>query len=478
MQTFYNLPEWGRLAFGFTMAVAVILQTAAIVHKFFNDGVRREIRWGQDFFQVFILFQLLMMVYLVAQVGLGFDAGYIVASGRQTLRYILFFVLSFFAVIYFMEQRQVLSPLAFTATFFTLPLMEVLAGERYTFYFTAAVIAFIVQSTLTIAECRRLMRYHFSARSVKHAIDTLPAGIMFCRKDGSIRLVNLKMQELMQQTTDMVHRNGEVFYREYLTAENVRPDVHRIYMDDIVYELPDKSIWLFKRSDTVIERIAYMELTAVDITAEWRATLRVYHQNKQLKKRSDKLKEMTDRLYRIYRQEEVVAMKNRFHNILGQKIALLMHNLRERTAPDDELLHSFVEELRIILREVRVREREGDKLDTLVNMMAGIGVSVRVSGPLPQSKGLADLFSEIALEATTNAVRHGLATEVNINFSRTDDGWCIHISDNGRSVSEEIVEGGGFTSIRKSLAAYGGRLEIRNQPKFEIFIALRGDDHD
>ncbi len=67
----------------------------------------------------------------------------------------------------------------------------------------------------------------------------------------------------------------------------------------------------------------------------------------------------------------------------------------------------------------------------------------------------------IIQEGLTNALRHGMATVIRINFWITDERLSLSIYDNGIG-SGEIVEGIGVAGMRERISAIGGIIDIRN----------------
>jgi signal transduction histidine kinase len=62
-------------------------------------------------------------------------------------------------------------------------------------------------------------------------------------------------------------------------------------------------------------------------------------------------------------------------------------------------------------------------------------------------------------EGITNAIRHGLATSIEISFSSQNGGVNIYIKDNGFG-AVKLNKGYGLTGMSERIEQLGGRLEI------------------
>ena len=140
---------------------------------------------------------------------------------------------------------------------------------------------------------------------------------------------------------------------------------------------------------------------------------------------------MIENVQELCREEETLRIKSHFHDILGQRLALLLRNLRENREPDEQLLAAFADGLSKELKETGPVVTASDRLETLRRMMDGIGVTLHIDGSLPAKETLAWLGMDIITEAVTNSVRHGLASEIYIRMEQERDDFLLRITDNG-----------------------------------------------
>ncbi len=298
------------------------------------------------------------------------------------------------------------------------------------------------------------------------AIDALHTGVLFCEKSGLILLCNERMQTLMRQLTGYVHRNGNTFSELLLTGDVLPGCKKRELERQVVYLLSDHSAWMFTWTELQLKRKIYVQLTAADITERWELTEQLQGQEEKLKQRRDEISAAIANLHKLSRERETQKAKMRAHDILGERLTLLLRAIRSEQAPEYDLLRALSGGL---IDELKAAEdmTPQDKLDSLVNIFGTLGVSIETIGELPNDHEKARLFVEIAREAVTNAVKHGFATEVTI---RTN-GERMEISDNGFSCGE-IKEGGGLSGMRRRLSPFGGALFVQIEPRFTLTVEL------
>ena len=75
---------------------------------------------------------------------------------------------------------------------------------------------------------------------------------------------------------------------------------------------------------------------------------------------------------------------------------------------------------------------------------------------------------DIIKEATTNAIFHGNANEINISFNEGEK-LDVEITNNGKS--ETVFRmGGGLTSLKSRVLSEGGEIKIAPEDHFKINI--------
>jgi signal transduction histidine kinase len=386
----------------------------------------------------------------------------------------VFVCLAFLFLVVFVLTRQTWQLLTIAAAFLALPIVEVNSGIVFQYLFTGTILFFLARSVGICVMKLRELRTNLSALSVKAAIDSLHTGVLFGEMDGYTLLSNTQMQQLMVVTTGKISRDCNRFY-EALQSGDVQSCCQKKALEkQFVYLLPDNSAWMFTKTELFIKGKRYMQLTASDITERWALTEQLYQQEDVLKQTSEEIKETIANLHILSNEMETQKAKLRAHDILGERLTVLLRAIRNERTFDSHLLYSLSYRLIEELKNVNNTPSPQEALENLRQVFDSIGVRIEVNGGLPSKHTKALLFFEIIREAVSNAVRHGFATRVDIQIDYSDDGYLLEISDNGYPASSDIEEGGGINGIRSRLEPFGGILTLTSHPPFTLAVYLPG----
>ena len=459
------------LVCGALLLAAVILQSLNLSYGF-RPLEQEKILTAEHLMEISVLFELLVMVLMVAYTSFHAQLGFAGARCYPFLRSIAFAALTGLTLWTGVRHRNFINITAMAASGLILPAAERLAFFPTVFLFCC--IFWLLRSLLLFIAQFSRRGSSLTALSIKEALDRLDSGLLFCRKDGRIILKNRQMQELMETLTDTAQYNGRDFY-QMLEQGAVAPGCTRDALrDEQVCHLPDGHVWRFTRYDVAQGRRRNVLLLASDITERWEANDRLLKQDRELEKRNAELQKVLLNLDEICRSETVLQAKSRVHDVLGQSISLLLRSMREHREPDEVLLQSFAEGLPRELKEVTADG--GYSLDTLAKVFHNLGITVHVDGWLPADEIQARTFYEIAVEAVTNAVRHGYATEISIAFSQKGKFRCMDIENQGLPIRGSVIEGGGLKGMREKALHLGGHFSYESADRFHIHVELPGGE--
>lgn len=455
------------------LTVTVIIQTLSVTCGLQRLKKDAEISL-ENAMELLVLLKLLMLVWLTAKVNYHAGQGFVYPSGHIAGRMLLFAALSVLSVVLAWRRHMFWPLTVLLASAITTPPAEKIAGEAFPVLYFAALIFWLLRCAHILYVRRNEQKHQLSVLSVKEAVDTLESGVLFGQSNGPVMLQNSRMQELMRVLTGKFQRNGEEFYR-MLVQGDVLPSCKKGEMgDQLAYWLPDGSVWVFERFSLNVPGMADGHcalLVASNTTERWKATHQLWQQNQELERRNQELHQVLDNLGTICKTEETIHAKSRVHDVLGQRISLLLRAMREHREPDEVLLASFAEGLPRELTSVSA-DRSPETLDTLVEAFRGLGVRVHVVGTMPQELALARAFSEIATEAVTNSVRHGYASDVRIILTHQGGSWGMDVTDSGIPPSEPVTEGGGLQGMRRRTEKLGGTFVYSMSPRFRIKVII------
>ncbi len=135
-----------------------------------------------------------------------------------------------------------------------------------------------------------------------------------------------------------------------------------------------------------------------------------------------------------------------------------------------EEVQNCLEETRQSMRQLRkksIKRISGiqafQKLISSFQDATGVNVDVSYANlPEPPDERIGKALFRLIQESMTNSFRHGMATEIRINFWFTGRNLRVSIKDNGSSISD-YTEGIGLKGMRERIREVGGFLKMRNR---------------
>lgn len=467
MAEFYRLPHWMLTALVMVIAVCIVLQTRAITYS-----VRRLriswMYWVENGMECVILGVLFLYAALLARVQYALYCGFLASSGYELIRQVIFLLAAVPGITAAVGTELIWPFLVVGGAAVLLPMMEKITGAAYPFLFCMSILFFLLRSIHICLIRRRELYTQISYASIKEAIDTLKTGLLFFRPKGDILLCNRRMDVLAQQITGQVLKNGREFQRLLEGNSPLSGCEREVLGGQQVFRLPDSSVWSFTIHNIPTRYRTLILLIADDVTERWDAVTLLAHQNQALEKRGQELRNTIEHLQAICEAEEIARSKGRVHDLLGQRISLLLRALRDDQQPDEMLLMDFIRNLPTAFQEDGTPS-PAHRLEMLKETFQSMEVSVEFQGELPDNAEVAGSFAEIAVECVTNAVRHGYATRIQFHFFQNDC-WRMTVTDNGIPPSGPIREGGGIGGMRRRIERFGGTLELYTLPRFRIEI--------
>ena len=303
--------------------------------------------------------------------------------------------------------------------------------------------------------------------SIKESFDNLPTGLCFSKPNGTVQLVNHKMNKLSYLITGEELQNANQFWRVLRNGKTM-PEVHRISEgDNPEFRLEDGTVYTFAKEK--VEHI--FQITATDTTNLHKLTNRLRDNNDELEEMNERLRAYGETVDETTRARERLETKIRIHSELGQALLATRHSL---TLPDSDykpVINAWKRNIAVLRTEAEP-SMSTDLLKSLIEIAEFAGVQVEIKGSMPPDNIIAELLTSAATEALTNAVRHAEATTLFVEFSEFDEYYCANYSNDGNAPSAEIREGGGLGSLRKKIERFDGEMIISSSPQFLLTVKL------
>ena len=469
MAEFYRFPHGILTMLVMAVALCIVLQALNISYSI------RRLRAGwariaENGMECAVLAVLFLFAVLLGQVQYGLYGNFMAANSYAFARQVVFLLAAVLGTSAAVGTEVIWPFFAVGGAAVLLPITERIAGPAYPLFFLASLLFFLLRSVHICLLRRRELHTQISSISIKEAIDSLDTGLLFLRPKGEILLCNRRMEMLAQKMIGHPLHSGREFQQILEDGPLSGGCVREVLGGQQVFRFSDASVWSISSHEIPVGRRTCILFTADDVAEQWNAVTLLAQQNEALEKRGQELRHTIEHLQAICEAEEIVRSKGRVHDLLGQRISLLLRALRDNQQQDETLLLKFVSSLPTALREDG-KPSPAHRLNLLKETFQGMEVCVETQGTLPEDEEVAENFAEIAVECVTNAVRHGYASRVQFHFFQNDC-WRMTVTDNGIPPAGPIREGGGIREMRRRIHRLGGTVELYTVPRFRIELSV------
>lgn len=289
--------------------------------------------------------------------------------------------------------------------------------------------------------------------SIKKVIDECEFGILVL-KGKRAKLINNKMYEILDKL-------------------NIKKD----YITNIIKQSIDK---IDKNYCVKLENKYYVfvvndnEIITFDITEVYELHQKLNEQNRKLEENNKKILLSIDNIEELEKEKNLLKLKNKYHDILGQNLSILQQYLNRKNISQENF-----EEIKFMIQKMFIDIEDTDdtnaNLENLIKIHKKNGTDIIIDGKLPQNKETAKVFFEIIREATTNAIRHAGSSKVFVNIKETLEETYMIITNDGRKPNEFITENQGIKDMRRKVKKLGGMFYISTVPEFSVNISIKNN---
>ena len=289
--------------------------------------------------------------------------------------------------------------------------------------------------------------------SIKKVIDECEFGILVL-KGKRTKLINNKMYEILDKLN---------IKKDYIT------NIIKQSIDQL-----DKNYCVKVEDKYYVFVINNNEIITFDITEEYKLHQKLNGQNKKLKENNKKILLSIDNIEELEKEKNLLKLKNKYHDILGQNLSILQQYLNKENITQENF-----EEIKFMIQKMFIDIEDTDdtnaNLENLIKIHKKNGTDIIIDGKLPQNKETAKVFFEIIREATTNAIRHAGSSKVFVNIKETLEETYMIITNDGRKSNEFITENQGIKDMRRKVKKLGGMFYISTVPEFSVNISIKNN---
>ena len=323
-----------------------------------------------------------------------------------------------------------------------------------------------------MAELRRQGKQALSRDSIKQALDMLPSGICYFTPSGSVKLCNRQMDSLFRSISQCdLQTLAEL--RDALSGCDACSGVIRLSQEMQTYLFPDGKAWSYRQTEVkASDGVVYTEAIFSDVTDLYHKSLELKAQIKRLNAISRELKWLSDNALILTREKEVLSAKTKLHDDMGAGLIAIRHILHNNQTEEAANAMDLFRRAVSAIKYDNADPRGHSELDRFLQDAGAIGITVNLSGELPEQEELRRVMILAMRECLTNSVRHAGATTIQITVEQKRDSVSMQITNDGKPPETEVVPKGGLLNLYRHIMGCGGTMEIQSKPGFALTVVL------
>ena len=314
----------------------------------------------------------------------------------------------------------------------------------------------------------RWKKDNISNMSIKEAFDSIPAGIAYATGDGLPIMVNEKMRSLSYELFGRSVTDLNAFWDEiHNNPENVEePDGSNIKVKEISGKTYSIRRNLINVNDTDV-----VEVIAIDVSKEYSLLAKLSRKRDQLRIQNIRLKSIMETIEYITMNRELLKLKTRLHDNIGQSILIARRFLVSPERVDkSQMLKFWGDNIRHLIDDA---PQEWELPYYVITKEAdSMGINLNIVGSLPVEKELIPVVDTVISVMVGNTLKHTDKRNVTINTEEYKDHYAISLTDHSQGAGEKIVEKGGLKNLRQEVETIGGTMEVIGAPEFVMNINL------
>ena len=307
----------------------------------------------------------------------------------------------------------------------------------------------------------RYRRSHLTPAAVRETVSLLPEGLSVSRKDGTVLLSNLKMNELSRALTGALLSDANDFWRR-IEATGKEQD------GQYIVKLPRGEVWTFTKRRLATEEGEVDRIRATDVTERYRILEDLEEKNAHLQDIQRRMKAVAEGSGDMFVAQEEANARIALHNQLGQVLLMGLQFIEHPERTDARVVCLTTQQMNaFLLREAETPAREKtDAVRAAIAAAASIGVTVELRGePDPEIRAL---LAQAISECAANAVKHAQGDRLTVTAGERR----FTVANNGAPPKGPIAESGGLLALRRGAEALGGTMRTEHAPAFSLTVEL------
>lgn len=315
-----------------------------------------------------------------------------------------------------------------------------------------------------ILSMRRWYNTHITSASIKETVEKLPVGICAFEPDGKITLRNTVIEQLCRSLTGLPLLNGIEFVQSLTEKKSD--------FADFTVVLSDYGVWSFTKDEICGGKTCFTLLVAYNVTEAYRKAQMLAERQKTVQELNRNLLAYNKQIEQVITQQEILNAKVRIHDELGSGLLAIKRYLV--SGGTDKERAELLERLKgnILFLQQEALPDEQDEYSLILSTAENLGVSVLVSGTLPQTEPNKHVIATAIHECFTNVIRHTNGNTLYVGITEEEHTITAQFTDNNTQPVTEAAETGGLCSLRDLAERAGGKMQISAVPQYCLTITL------
>jgi len=322
----------------------------------------------------------------------------------------------------------------------------------------------LVLVVLTVVNCAHYARSYLWTESIKQAIDALPVAVCV-GTPRRIFLVNVQMNEYCVAVFETAFDSVDALWERVCAEGATQGDSRLVRREGVTL--------LFGKSEVQVDGKLYTQVTAFDVTEQYRITAELQEKNAKLREVQLRELEVRYETEALARNKELLSARVRVHDEIGHILLVGKYYFEHVDQDDAALLATIKQSSELLLGTEDELQGQTDEYQEAVRWAQSMGVEVRLRGDVPHQFETRKVVAQAVKECATNAVKHADATYIEVRIESNLRDVVVVIVNDGKPPKGEIVLSGGLLSLQKSVENAGGLMIVRSTPDFSLTMVLR-----
>ena len=213
------------------------------------------------------------------------------------------------------------------------------------------------------------------------------------------------------------------------------------------------------------------ELLAVDVSVDWAKSRELAEKQEKARELNARLKALLEGIEYLTMNRELMQLKTRVHDELGQSLLLSKRYLAQPGSVDGKAVKdAWLSGLRLLENS----QPESWQAPYFVQKKQAetLGLQLEIEGSLPLEESLIPVVETALSVHLTNVLRHAGGHTAKVCCVRKDGRYRLSLTNDGKPPAGTIREGGGLSNLRSLAETQGGRMEVSSSPAFRLTIWL------